>query len=88
MSRVTDTYIKAIPVYCSFSEAICHTRFGTCADIVSYLCKFETIWHQILDASLTYIDNFWLQEKVNITLFQSRVNMHVCDVIKFMINVL
>ena len=25
--------------------------FGTCADIVSYLCKFETNWHQILDAS-------------------------------------
>ena len=24
------------------------TRFGTCADIVSYLCKFETKGHQIL----------------------------------------
>ena len=29
-----------------FSEANCHTRFGTCADIVSYLCKFETKSHQ------------------------------------------
>ena len=35
-----------------FSEANCHARFGTCADIVSYLCKFETKWHQIVDASL------------------------------------
>ena len=43
MSQVTDAYIKATPVYCSFSEANCNTRFGTCADIVSYLCKFETI---------------------------------------------
>ena len=34
-----------------FFEANCNTRFGTCADIVSYLCKFETKWHQILDAS-------------------------------------
>ena len=38
--RVTDPYIKAIPVYGSFSEANCNARFGTCADIVSYLCKF------------------------------------------------
>ena len=30
--------------------------FGTCADIVPYLCKFETKWHQILDASLAYIN--------------------------------
>ena len=42
--------------YSCISEANCHTRFGTCADIVSYLCKFETNWHQILDASLRYID--------------------------------
>ena len=49
-------YINAIPVYLSFSEANCHTRFGTYVDRVSYLCKFETKWHQILDASLTYID--------------------------------
>ena len=41
-SRVTDAYIKAIPVYWRFSEANCYTRFGTFADIVSYLCKFET----------------------------------------------
>ena len=64
MSRVTDAYIKAIPVYCSISEANCHTRIGTWADIVSYLCEFETIWHQVLDANLKHIDNFWLQEKV------------------------
>ena len=30
-----------------------YTRFGTCAVVVSYLCKFETKWHQILDASLS-----------------------------------
>ena len=35
-----------------FSEANCHARFGTCADIVAYLCKFLTKWHQICDASL------------------------------------
>ena len=40
IARVTDPYIKAIPVYLSFSEANCNARFGTCADIVSYLCKF------------------------------------------------
>ena len=28
-----------------FSEANCNTRFGTCADIVSYLFKYETKWH-------------------------------------------
>ena len=39
-----------------FSEADCITRFGTCADIVSYLCKFETKWHFILDAYLRYFD--------------------------------
>ena len=39
-SRVTDPHIKAIPVYCSFSEANCNARFGTCADILSYLCNF------------------------------------------------
>ena len=26
----------------SFSEANCNTRFGACADIVPYLCRFET----------------------------------------------
>ena len=31
------------------------TRLGTCADIVYYLCKFETKWHQILDASSSNI---------------------------------
>ena len=40
----------------AFSEANCHARFGACADFVSYLCKFETKWHQILDASLKNID--------------------------------
>ena len=54
-----------------FFEANCHTRFGTCTDIVSYLCKFETQWHQILDASLTYIDKSCLQKNVYIILFQS-----------------
>ena len=56
ISRVTDAYIKAIRVYWRFSEANCHARFGTCADIVSFLCKFEPKWHQILNASLRYID--------------------------------
>ena len=32
-----------------FSEANCNTCFGTSADIVSYLCKFETKWLHILD---------------------------------------
>ena len=40
ISRVTDQNIKAIPVYLSFSEANSNARFGTCADIVSHLCKF------------------------------------------------
>ena len=37
-----------IPLYKSrssilkFSEANCNTRFGACADIVPYLCRFET----------------------------------------------
>ena len=51
ISQVTDVYIKAIPLYWRFSEANCHTRFGTCAHIVSSLCKFETKSRQILDAS-------------------------------------
>ena len=55
ISRITDAYIKAIPVYLRFSEAICLAHFGTRANIVSYLCKFEKKWHQILDASLRYI---------------------------------
>ena len=38
ISRVINPYIKAIPEF--FSEATCNARFGTCADIVSYLCKF------------------------------------------------
>ena len=46
-----------------FSEANCHARFSTCADIVSYLCKFETKWHQILDASLRYIDRVACRKK-------------------------
>ena len=45
-----------------FFEANCHTHFGTYEDIVSYLCKFETKLHQILDASLRYIDKL-LAEK-------------------------
>ena len=36
-SRVTYSYIKAIPVYWRFSEANCHAHFGTRANIVSYL---------------------------------------------------
>ena len=47
----------------AFSEANCHARFGTCADIVSYLYKFETKWHQILDASLRYIDKVACRKK-------------------------
>ena len=38
-----------------FSEAK-GAHFGTHANIVPYLCKFETKWHQILDACLRYID--------------------------------
>ena len=53
IARVTDLYIKAIPVYRSYSEANYNARFGTCVDIVSYLCKFWTKWHQILDTSLS-----------------------------------
>ena len=47
----------------AFFEANCHARLGTCADIVSYLCKFETKWHHILDASLRYIDKFAWRKK-------------------------
>ena len=64
ISRVTDAYLKSIPVYWSFSKANCHTRFGTCADIVSYLCKFETKWHQILDASLRYTAKVACRNKI------------------------
>ena len=71
-----------------FSEANCHTRFGTCVDIVPYLCKFETKWHQVLDASLRYIDTIACRNFFYIILFQSRVNRHVSDVINFMINVI
>ena len=70
-----------------FSEANSNSRFVTCADIASYLCKFETKWHQILDASLRYIDKVACRKKY-IILFQSRVNRRVCDVINFMINVI
>ena len=55
---------------------------------MSYLCKFEKKWHQILDASLRYIDKVAGGEKVYLILFQSRVNRHVCDVINFMKNVI
>ena len=51
------------PVYWRFSEANCHAHFGTCADIVSYLCKFETKWHKILNASLRYIDKVACRKK-------------------------
>ena len=47
----------------AFSEANCHARFGTFAVIVSYLCKFETKWHQILGASLRYIDKVACRKK-------------------------
>ena len=46
-----------------FSEANCHTGFGTCADIVTCLCKFETKWYQILDAILRYIDKVSSRKK-------------------------
>ena len=52
-----------------FSEANCHARFGTCADIVSYLCKFETKWHQIVDASLRYIDKVACRTKFILSCF-------------------
>ena len=71
-----------------FSEANCNARFGTSADNVSYLCKFWTKWHQILDASLSNNPKVACRKKVYIILFQSRVNRHVCDVINFMINVI
>ena len=63
ISLVTDAYIKPIPVYWRFSEANSHARFGTYADIVSYLCKLETKWHQILDASLRYIEKVACRKK-------------------------
>ena len=47
-----------------FLKQIDITRFGTCADIVSYICKFETKWHQILDASLRYIDKAACKKKI------------------------
>ena len=62
--------------------------FDTCADIVSYLCKFGTKWHQILYASLRYIHVRCLQRNIYIILFQSRVKRCVCDVIIFMKNVI
>ena len=37
MSLVIDAYIKATNVYCSYSEANCNTRFGTCAGIECYI---------------------------------------------------
>ena len=46
-----------------FSETNCNTRFGTCADIVSYLCKFKTKRHQILDAGLRYVDKVACRKK-------------------------
>ena len=55
--------MKAIPVHWSFSEANCNARFGTCADIESYLYKFETEWHQILDVSWLYIDKAACRKK-------------------------
>ena len=55
---------------------------------MSYLCKFETKWHQISDASLRYVDTVARRKKVYIILFQSRVNRLVCDVINFMVNVI
>ena len=33
-------------LYTKLFEANCNTRFGTCANKVPYLCKFETNWHQ------------------------------------------
>ena len=48
----------------AFFGANCHIRFGTCADIVSYLCKFETKLHQSLDASLRYIDTVAGRKKI------------------------
>ena len=63
----------------------CNARFGTCAEIVSYLSKYLAKWYPILVASLS---NNSLHGKVYITLFQSRVNRHVCDVINFMLNVI
>ena len=47
----------------AFSEANYHARFGTYADIVPYLCKFETKWHKILDASLRYIGKVACRKK-------------------------
>ena len=64
ISRVTDAYIKVIPVYWSFSEANCHTRFGICADKVSYLFKFETKWHQILETTSRYNDKAACRKKL------------------------
>ena len=77
MSRVTDAYIEVTPIYCFF-KTNCNTRFGTCVDIVPYLCKFETKWHQVLDPSLSNLHKVACR-----ILFESRVNRHICDVVNF-----
>ena len=64
------------------------TRLGTCADIVSYLCKLEKNWHQILYVSVSNFVKVACRKKVYIILFQSRVSRHICDVINFIINVI
>ena len=47
---------------------------------MSYLCKLETKWHQILDASLRYIDNVACRKKlynpVLISSKQARLRRH------------
>ena len=44
ISRVTDAYKKATPLYGNISEANCNTRFGTCADIVTYISSADQSW--------------------------------------------
>ena len=64
-----------------------NTRFGTCTNIVSYLCKFETKWHQILDAIWTNIHKVACR-KCLYNPVQSRVNRHFFDVLYFIDNVI
>ena len=80
ISRVKDPYIDDTPVY--------NARFATSADIMSYtcICKFETKWNQILDASLITFTKL-LAGKSSYNPVAIPVNIHVCDVINFTVKV-
>ena len=52
-SLYTGVFLKQIVMH-----VLVHVRIYK-----SYLCKFETKWHQILDASLRYIDKVACRKK-------------------------